>query len=189
MNQPSHNIVLIGFASTGKSTTGRMLAEQLGRRFVDIDDVVERLHIEERGEKRRCREIFSLFGRDCFINYESRAIDELATTANSVIATGGGTPISEVNRERTRRLGFVVYLDAQISAIFKRMSIKGYPQYLGPNPTLADLEALWRERDGIYREVADLVVDNTTLSPKETSTRIIEQIEALNISSKFSTRD
>lgn len=179
MNRPSHNIVLIGFASTGKSTTGRVLANQLGWQFIDIDDVVERLHIKERGEKRRCREIFSLFGRDCFINYESQALDELATATNTVIATGGGTPISEENRARTQDLGFVVYLDAQVSSIFRRMSIKGYPQYLGTNPTITDLQRLWNQRNPIYRELADLVVDNTTLTPEDASNLITEHMKNL----------
>ena len=184
MTRRRDNIVLIGFASTGKSTTGQVLASQLGWEFIDLDDVVERLHIEERGVKRRCREIFSLFGRECFVNYESRAIDALSTVTHAVIATGGGTPIAEINRERTRDLGVAVYLNASVSAIFERMSVKGFPQYLSPSPSLEKLRQLWLERDAIYRQVADLIIDNSAMTPKATATRIVQYMkshEYLNI--------
>jgi shikimate kinase len=177
MKPPCDNIVLVGFASTGKSTTGRALAERLGWPFVDLDDIVEEIHIEERGVARRCREIFSLFGRECFIDYERRAIDSLSSATRTVIATGGGTPVDEINRDRTRRLGYVVYLNANVPIIYSRMTEKGYPQYLGPNPSLSDLTPLWRERNRVYAAIADLVIDNTSRTPEATADLIVDHLD------------
>ena len=183
MPNARENIVLIGFASTGKSTTGRSLAQRLGWGFVDLDDIVEALHIEEKGEKRRCREIFNLFGRECFINYETRAIERLREAHHTIIATGGGTPISEINRPMTKALGITVYLNARVEAIFDRMAGKGYPEYLGPDPTLNNLRQLWETRHEIYAGLADITVDNTDTSPEETAGRIIEAYNNLSFSS------
>jgi shikimate kinase len=167
MTAASDNIVLIGFASTGKTAVGRVLAEKLEFSFIDLDDLVEALHLEKQGVKRRCREIYSLLGRECFIGYETRALDSLVGTRRAVIALGGGTPVSEVNRERAARLGTVVYLHASPEAIFERMRIKGFPQYLGDNPSIEILAALTAERGPIYEKIADIVIDNTRLSPEE----------------------
>jgi shikimate kinase len=177
MNTPRQNLVLVGFTSTGKSTTGRYLAKKLGWRFVDLDDIVETIHIEDLGVKRQCREIFTLFGRECFVNYEKRALTTLFDTHRAVIATGGGTPMDEVNRSLTRSLGYVIYLNAQVSAIFNRMAQKGFPQYLDLDPTLADLNRLWRDRHAVYSEIADLVIDNTDKSPEATAEVIIAHLE------------
>ena len=176
MRGPFENLVLVGFASTGKTAVGRVLAERLGFEFIDLDDRVERLHVEERGEKRRCREIYSLFGRDCFVDYETRALGELSGTGRAVIALGGGTPVVEVNRERARELGCVVYLDASAEAIFERMKIKGFPLYLGDNPSLADLAVLVAERAPIYEQTADVIINNTALSPEAAATAVITSV-------------
>jgi shikimate kinase len=170
------NIVLIGFASTGKTAVGQLLAKALGFAFVDLDDRVEALHVCERGVKRRCRDIFSLFGRECFINYETQALDALIDTRRAVIAVGGGTPISEINRGRTKKLGCVVYLDASPAAIFERMKTKGFPKYLGDDPTLEDLAALVAERAPIYENTADIVINNTALSPEAAVSAVITAV-------------
>lgn len=167
MTAASDNIVLIGFASTGKTAVGKALAEKLGFSFIDLDDRVEALHLEKQGVKQRCREIYSLFGRECFIDYEARAIDSLVGVRRAVIALGGGTPISEANRERSARLGTVIYLYASPEAIFERMKTKGFPQYLGDSSTLEALAALTAERGPVYEKIAEIIIDNTRLSPEE----------------------
>lgn len=172
MRYPIKNIVLIGFASTGKTTTGRIVASQLGWKFIDIDDIVEKIYQTETGHEMSCRDIFTRVGRDGFIEIETRALHQLEERRETVIATGGGTPISNINRSLIKKLGSIVYLNAGIKAIFSRMTHKGYPRYLGENPSLADLNRLWLERHPIYTTMADLVIDNTDNSPED-SARII----------------
>jgi shikimate kinase len=174
----SDNILLVGFTSSGKSTTGRRLAELLALSFIDLDDIVEALHIEERGHRRRCREIFSLFGRECFVGYERAALERLDGSGGQVIALGGGTPVDEDNRRRIVRLGKVVYLRAAPVTVLDRMRHKGFPRFLGDNPTLELLEGFWRSRHEVYKDIADIVVDNSSLSPEETALAVIDRLGA-----------
>jgi shikimate kinase len=172
------NILLVGFTSSGKSTTGRRLAELLELSFVDLDDIVEMLHVEERGHRRRCREIFDLLGRECFVGYERAALDHLKGKGGQVIALGGGTPVDEDNRRRIVHLGKVVYLRAAPITVLDRMKHKGFPRFLGDAPTLEVLEGFWRSRHEIYKDIADVVVDNSSLSPEETALAIIDRLDA-----------
>ena len=172
------NILLVGFTSSGKSTTGRRLAELLALSFVDLDDIVEMLHVEERGHRRRCREIFSLLGRECFVGYERAALERLKESGGQVIALGGGTPVDEDNRRRIVRLGKVVYLRAAPVTVLDRMKHKGFPRFLGDDPTLEVIEGFWHSRHEIYKDIADIIVDNSSLSPEETAHAIIDRLDA-----------
>ncbi len=166
-------MILIGFASTGKTAVGRVSADKLGFAFVDLDVCVETLHLEEKGVGRRCREIYSLFGRDCFVRYETRALEKLNGTTEAVIAVGGGTPLDETNRVLIRSLGRVVFLKASPEAVFDRMKFKGFPQYLGKNPSVADVAVLTTEREPYYLKTADIVIDNSALSPESAADAVI----------------
>lgn len=176
MRGPFHNLVLVGFASTGKTAVGRVLSKRLGFEFIDLDDRVEILHVAERGVKRRCREIYSMLGRQCFIDYETQALNSLTDTRKAVIALGGGTPMHEANRDKARDLGCVVYLDASPEAIFERMKIKGFPLYLGDNPSLSTLSTLTSERGPVYERMADIVINNTALSAEGAANAIVTSV-------------
>jgi shikimate kinase len=171
------NIVLIGFTSTGKSTTGRALAEAIRYRFRDLDDDVEALHLAQKGKPLRCRDIVSLFGRECFVEYESQAIDRLRNMYETVLSTGGGAPLSHDNREKLMALGTVVYVRSIPEVIFERMRAKGTPVYMLSNPTLENLSEHWRRRDPVYQATADIVVDNSQLSVADVVDTILKRIQ------------
>jgi len=76
-----------------------------------------------------------------------------------VLATGGGVVLDPRNREHLRTRGFVIYLHAQPSVLCQRTrSDKSRPLLQGGDP-LDRIEKLYAERDPLYREVADLVID------------------------------
>ena len=170
------NLVFIGLTSTGKSTTAKGVADRLDMAFVDLDDVVERLHVAERGHPRRCREIVSLFGRECFIDYERRGLLSLRDREGPVIATGGGTPMDEESRRLIRELGPVIYLLSPPQVIYRRMASKGFPYYLGANPSVEALGEVWNARHPVYADLADLVIDSTSLGPEETVQAVVDQL-------------
>jgi shikimate kinase len=176
MRECADNIIFIGFASTGKTAVGKVLAEKLGFSFIDLDVEVEKLHMSEKGVGRRCREIFSLFGRECFVRYESKALDRLMGIERSVLSVGGGTPVDKNNRETIRKIGVAVYLQASPKAVVERMKYKGFPEYLGNNPSIDDVAAMMAERESYYLETADFIVDNTGLSPEETACAVIDEL-------------
>jgi shikimate kinase len=176
IDRSQENLVFIGLTSTGKSTTAKGVADRLGMAFIDLDDVVETLHVAERGHPRRCREIVSLFGRECFIDYERRGLKSLSGRKGTVIATGGGTPMDAESRRMIHLLGRVIYLTSPPKVIYQRMEAKGFPYYLGPNPSVEALDEVWNARHGVYADLADLMIDNTTLGPEETVQAVIDQL-------------
>lgn len=138
------NIVLIGMPSCGKTTVGRRLAERLGRAFVDVDEEIVKAHGD-------IPSIFAKEGEDTFRIYESEVIAEVSKKHRLVIATGGGAVLKERNRLNLRQNGVVVYLRRELSAL----TDTGRPLSQGGR-----IKELFREREPIYKALAEIVVDN-----------------------------
>lgn len=139
------NIVLTGMPGSGKSTVGRLIADQLGREFIDTDAVI----VERYGEIKR---IFEKRGESGFRDIESDVIRELAPMTGKIIATGGGAVLRQENVNAFRRNGELFFIDRS-------------PEYLIPTDDrpLADevskIERLYRERIDIYMNTADYIID------------------------------
>jgi shikimate kinase len=153
------HVVLIGFTSCGKSTVGARLAAALGMSFEDLDVLITEHHNAVSGEHLSCRQIFRRHGAEIFRTREHDALAAFAPAAPTVLATGGGAPLRPDNRPPLLRLGFIAYLRAQPATLWERMTRKGPPSYLGPDPTIDDLARVWAERDPIYEELASCIVD------------------------------
>jgi shikimate kinase len=137
----------------GKTTVGRQLAKRLGKTFHDADrDVEERTGVS-------VSVIFEIEGEAGFRRREAEAIEQLTATDDIVLATGGGAVLDPRNREHLRSRGFVVYLHALPAVLWQRTRTdKSRPLLQGGDPR-ERLETLYGQRDPLYREVADLVVD------------------------------
>ena len=136
MNRPE-NIILCGFMGTGKSTVGRLIAERLGWRFVDTDQLIE----ERAG--RTVKDIFAQDGEAVFRQWESRICQELAALQKTVIATGGGIVLNPDNRDALARAGLVVCLDAPASEIVARLAgVTDRPLLAGADPVTRVAELL-----------------------------------------------
>ncbi len=85
----------------GKSTTGKVLADLLNYRFVDLDSEI----VEQQG--RSISEIFSIEGEEYFRDLETRLLNTLESSSESVFATGGGIVERDQNRLQMRRSGFI----------------------------------------------------------------------------------
>ncbi|MGH9134897.1 MAG: shikimate kinase, partial [Ilumatobacteraceae bacterium] len=101
----SRNIVLTGFMGTGKTTVGRLLAEQLGFEFVDTDQVIEQRH-------GAIAEVFRVMGEDAFRRIERELAAELADRERLVISTGGRMMLDPQNVASLSRNGRVFCLVA-----------------------------------------------------------------------------
>jgi shikimate kinase len=108
-------ILLIGFSGTGKTTVGRMVARELGWKFVDTDDLI----VGQVGKP--IEQIFEEEGEQSFRFYEQAAIVESCSGTNVVIALGGGAVTSGDNLERIQAAGFVVALEATPETIYHRL--------------------------------------------------------------------
>jgi len=111
-------VSLVGFMGAGKTTVGRALAERLGWRFEDLDDVIQAR------EGRSVDEIFRQRGESGFRELERRVVREILATAQFeplVLALGGGAFVEE-QVQRTLRDAEVpaVFLDCEVEELFRR---------------------------------------------------------------------
>ena len=110
------NIVITGFMGTGKSTVGEIVAERLGRQFVDMDAVIEaRSGIT-------IAQLFAEQGETAFRAIERDLAHELALQSDLVIATGGGTLVQQDLREVMGRAGTLICLNASKDEIRDRLA-------------------------------------------------------------------
>ncbi|MHB8626747.1 MAG: shikimate kinase [Aggregatilineales bacterium] len=124
----SHNIVLVGFMGTGKTTVGRLIAERLSWRFTDTDKLIEAR------AGRPIPDIFRQEGEPAFRKLEAEVCAEVGAWRHTVIATGGGVWIDPVNREKLSATGFVVCLRAPLEQIEARLEAdRSRPMLEGPD--------------------------------------------------------
>ena len=147
------SIFLVGMMGAGKTSVGRVLAKRLQKSFYDSDQVIE----DRTGVK--IPVIFEIEGEAGFRVRESTVIDELTELRDIVLATGGGAVLIDLNRDRLRSRGTVVYLRATVRDLLNRTRHdKNRPLLQAADPR-ARLTELYEKRDPLYREVAHLIVD------------------------------
>src|SRR5438552_2779942 len=110
-----HNIFLIGYRGTGKTTVAQCLAKQLGWRFVDSDRFLEERH------GRSIRQIFAEEGEAGFRDKEGMVLEGICHERRQVVATGGGVVLRPENRTLLRAGGWTVWLTADAPTIYRRL--------------------------------------------------------------------
>lgn len=146
-------IILVGMMGAGKTTIGRGLARALGREFLDLDHELEaRCGV-------RIPTIFEIEGETGFRKRESAALAACVARRGIVLATGGGAVLAEANRHALKTSGIIVYLRANVDELYRRTCRdRNRPLLATPNPR-ATLASLLTQREPLYQEVADLIVD------------------------------
>ncbi len=154
----------------GKSTVGRILADKLHYRFLDSDHEIE----AKTGVS--IPMIFDIEGEAGFRRRECKLIDQLTQQPQVVLATGGGAVLKPQNRRHLRSRGFVVYLRSSLDALLARTrQDRNRPLLQNDNPEEV-LKNIMTERDPLYREVADLVVQTEQASVHRVVRQIMEQL-------------
>ncbi|MDR2875411.1 MAG: shikimate kinase AroK [Methylobacillus sp.] len=147
------NIFFVGLMGAGKTTVGKLLAKRLGKTFHDSDHEIE----AKTGVQ--IPVIFELEGEAGFRKRETAAIAELAAKNGIVLATGGGAVLAKANRENLSQHGTVVYLRASVHDLWQRTRNDKHRPLLQTADPRAKLEQLFAERDPLYREIADIIMD------------------------------
>jgi shikimate kinase len=143
------HLVLVGVMGSGKTATGRLLAERLARTFVDTDALIE-AEVDL-----TVTEFFQRHGEPAFREVERRVVaDALAAEESTVIATGGGAVLDAGSRTAMRERGTVVWLDPPIPRIVARLADDGSRPLLGGQPIAERLAQLRDERAPWYEAVA-----------------------------------
>ena len=151
------NIYLIGFRCTGKTTLGQMIAQKLGRPFVDLDDVVT-----DRAEK-TVEALVASSGWEKFRRLEKEALLKVTRQKGIVVATGGGIILDPDNISVLRETGRVIWLIASPEEIKKRIeadsnNLAQRPSLTGKN-IIDEVTTVLKARNPLYRAAAHQVVD------------------------------
>jgi shikimate kinase len=154
----------------GKTTIGRLLARKLHFEFVDSDHEIE---VRTGAD---IPWIFDVEGEPGFREREQRVIDDLTQRRKIVLATGGGAVIREPNRRALADRGTVVYLKVALKdQIARTLRDRNRPLLQVDDPA-ATLRKLMAERDPLYQEVADLVVETGGLSARLVAQNIVKML-------------
>ncbi len=160
LRQQMENLILIGMPGCGKSTIGKIVAQKLGKAFVDAD-----LEIERKAGM-AILEIFSQHGEQTFRQIETEVLTDLGKHSGLVIATGGGCVTREENYPLLHQNGTIVWLQRDLM----RLPVDGRPLSKSGN-----LALMYQQREPLYHAFADYTATNDN-SPEETVKTIIAQL-------------
>jgi len=161
-------IYFVGMMGSGKSTVGKFFAEKTNLPFLDLDNL-----IQEKAEK-SIKDIFNQNGEPHFRKLESEALKEI-NGKNMVIACGGGIVLKNSNLNQLKS-GTVIHLNASISELAHRLEmVKDRPLLKGENIE-KELMPILIERDNLYKEVANIIIDVNDRTPEQITNNLIEQL-------------
>ena len=163
-------VVLVGPMGAGKSTIGRMLAKELGYRFLDSDRIIEE----------RCGAnipwIFDVEGEDGFRQRETAMLDELSNEMGTVLATGGGAVMRAENRGLLKKNSVVIYLKTSIDQQVERTRKDRNRPLLQNDDPEGVLRRLFAIRDPLYTELADIIMFTDRKSPRLVVRQLVNRI-------------
>lgn len=139
------NLVLVGFMGSGKTSAGKLVAQRLGLKFVDMDDLMEQRH------NQTISNIFETKGEAFFRKHERNLARELAARQDHCIATGGGVVLDPNNLRDLGRNGVVIccWVDAPVA--YERT------KHAKHRPLLNRLEELFQQRESLYKAIPDRI--------------------------------
>jgi len=140
-----NNIILIGMPGSGKTTIGRILAERLGRKFIDTDAQIE----FQAGMS--IPDIFSAYGEDGFRKLETNVLSQFGKESGLVIATGGGCVTKGVNYPVLHQNGKIIWIQRDISTL---------PTEGRPLSQRAKMEQMYTMRKPLYEQFSDYAICN-----------------------------
>jgi shikimate kinase len=162
------NLALVGFMGTGKSSAGRLVADQLRFEFLDTDELIQ----TQTG--RTIADIFARNGEPAFRALEKSLVTELAGRTKTVISTGGGLPTNPENLASLKAHALVVCLWASPEKIWERVRNQSHrPLLHDPDPQLKIRELL-KFREPFYRQ-ADVLINTDLRSAREVAQQIVLQ--------------
>jgi len=169
MDMNKLNITLIGMAGAGKSTIGKLLAQELNYVFIDTDEVMAG------GEGLEIHTIIKKFGEGRFKEIEEKYILGLGNIKNSVISPGGSVIYSDKSMNFLRQNSIIVFLDAPYTKIQQRLRKRKHLSIIGLKQK--GLKRLFSERLKQYRRYADITVRIESKSSKKIVREVLDLIK------------
>lgn len=162
------NLALIGFMGTGKTSVGRLVAEQLHFQYLDTDETIQ-MHTG-----RSIADIFTKDGEPAFRALEKKLVEELAAHNRTVISTGGGLPAHSANLDSLKTHALVVCLWASPEKIWERVKNQSHRPLLHDADPQKKIRDLLAAREPFYRQ-ADVLVNTDIRSVREVVQQVVHQ--------------
>jgi shikimate kinase len=173
VSNPRHiqNLALIGFMGTGKSTIGRIVADDLRFDFLDTDAEIE----SRTGVS--IADIFAKQGEGAFRQLEQQIVIELAGRQRHVISAGGGLVVNPANLASLKTHALTVCLWASPERIWERVRHQSHRPLLQDADPMARIRALLAVREPFYRQ-ADVLLNTELRSAREVANQVIHQFRS-----------
>ncbi len=167
------SIALVGFMGTGKTAVGKLLAQKLGKEFVEMDVLIE----QKAGKT--IPGIFHQDGEIAFRELEIEATKEVSQRKNVVVACGGGVVLNKISIDRLKKESVVVYLKASSEVILRRTSSDTDERPLLKTADKATtVRELLKFRQPFYDRAADITIDTSKLDIDSVVERIVTKVKA-----------
>ncbi len=171
-------IYLTGFMTSGKSTIGPILANTIGWKFYDLDNLIE----EAAGKS--IVKIFEDEGENYFRKLESSILHKISSETKTIISLGGGTIAVDENFEIICRTGKLIYLKTSSEAIYARIKNKiNRPLFrelvLNETPEKEmreKIDSMLETRSAVY-EKADIIINTDHQSIGITVDKLAKQLK------------
>jgi XRE family transcriptional regulator, aerobic/anaerobic benzoate catabolism transcriptional regulator len=172
-NPPADRVALIGLRGAGKSTLGRIVADELGWPFVELNREIESQH------GLAVSEIFALYGQEGYRNLERQTLQNLVSRPGPMmLATAGGVVADPVTFDLVRSSFFTVWLKAKPEEHMRRVRQQGDLRPMGNDRSaMAELRGILKSREPLYAQ-ARVTVDTSGLPAKGAAARLLQTIEA-----------
>ena len=161
------NIVLIGFMGTGKTAVAAEIAGELGMPLINTDEIIEKK------AGMAISDIFARKGESYFRELEREAVMEASAIESSIIDTGGGAVINELNVRDLKMNGVLFCLNATPEDIYKRVSTEAHRPLLNVKDPISEINYLLKKREPYYKK-ADYQIKTTAKTARDVADEIIE---------------
>ncbi len=157
------NIILTGLRGSGKSTIGKLIAEKLKWKFIDLDIEIEK------SAKMKIKEIVETHDWKHFRQLENKMVKKISKRDKLVVATGGGTIIDPGNEKLLKKNGKIIYLYVKSEICAERiLNDPNRPPLTDKKNTLEEIKHLYKERNKLYTKGANLTFKRSTDVEKDT---------------------
>jgi len=166
------SLFICGMMGSGKSTAGKILADELNLPFQDLDEIIER----EAGMS--IPEIFQQSGENEFRRLEQDLLLSYSQNLNGVLALGGGALQNQNIIEHIKLNGWLIYLEAPAEVLFQRLQKSDGRPMLGgreADELYSRVDVLLKKREPLYSQ-AQITINTEGLKPQEVVHKIIQKL-------------
>lgn len=161
-NLTNKHLILFGFKHVGKTVIGKRLATLLQKKFIDLDNMLEKYYARQHAKFLTCRQIMQSQGEYYYRKQERLVLHQILQLRSAVIALGGGTVLAK-NNQQAIKAHFLLHIIASPRLVFERIMASGHPAFYDPNKTpYESFIRLWEERSVIYKSLTPYRIDNST---------------------------